>query len=179
MVYRLFVLENLIINNNFLSGQIPDVFQNLNNLDYVDAANNLFFGSIPESIFDASALRLLYLSNNTLSGTIPPTFSKPIDLRDLYLDGNSLIGTVPEVGAGTLQNLNEFLVHFNFLSGSIPASICDLVDAGTLEDVFSDCGGDNPEILCDFPSCCNRCFEGGSLARRLNMQGEKGRDLLR
>lgn len=159
--------ETLIIHNNFLTGQIPDVFSNLNNLDYVDAANNFFTGTIPESIFDVTSLRLLYLSNNTLSGTIPPQFSQPNFLRDLYLDGNNLIGTVPSVTTGSLQQLNEFLVHFNFLSGSMPPSICSLrqsTGGGNLEDLFADCGGQTPELICAFPECCNRCFEGGSVS---------------
>jgi hypothetical protein len=146
-------------------------------MDYFDASNNLFFGTIPETIFDVTSLRFLYMSNNTLSGTIPPEFSRPSFLRDLYLDGNGLVGTVPEVPPGELQELNEFLVHFNFLSGTMPASVCDLKtnNGGELEDLFSDCGGQSPEIDCDFPGCCNRCFEGGNLARRRRTQENKGR----
>lgn len=139
-------------------------------LDYVDLANNGFTGTIPKSLFDVPTLRLLYLSNNTLSGTIPATYSKPASLKDLYLDGNGLTGTLPDAGVGTLQNLTEFLLQFNFLSGSMPASVCDLIQSDTLENLFSDCGGDNPEIICEFPSCCNRCFEGGGTARRNLMQ---------
>jgi hypothetical protein len=79
------------------------------------------------------------------------------------LDGNELTGTVPPISGDQLQELNEFLVQFNFLTGSMPESICDL-RSGQLEDLFSDCGGSNPEIECDFPGCCNRCFEGGNAA---------------
>lgn len=181
MIPNLFVYfiltENLIINNNFLTEQIPDVFQNLKSLDFLDAANNLFFGTIPETIFDVTSLQFLYLSNNTLSGSIPTAFSRPSLLRDLYLDGNGLVGTVPEISSGELQQLNEFLVHFNFLSGSMPASLCSLRSSGDLEDLFADCGGQAPEIECDFPACCNRCFEGGDLARRRQTQENKGRKL--
>lgn len=132
----------------------------------MDASNNLFSGSLPKTIFDAAALRLLYLSNNTLSGSIPSEYSKPSLLRDLYLDGNGLVGTVPNITSGQLMNLNEFLVQFNFLSGSMPATLCGLRNSGDLENLFSDCGGQDPEIECDFPGCCNRCFEGGSVATR-------------
>jgi Leucine-rich repeat (LRR) protein len=167
-------VENLIIHNNFMSGEIPDAFGKMSQLDYVDLANNRFTGTIPASIFDAASLRLLYLSNNTLSGTIPVTYSKPVSLRDLYLDGNGLTGTIPDADVGKLRNLTEFLVQFNFLSGSMPASVCDLRESSNLEQLFSDCGGDNPELECEFPSCCSRCFEGGGLARRRLTRLQKG-----
>lgn len=167
---------NLIVHNNFLSGPIPNVFQGMQNLDYLDVANNLFSGTIPESIFEVPLIRLVYLSNNTLTGSIPATYSKPPLLKDLYLDGNGLVGTIPEAAAGELPELNELLLQFNFLSGSMPTSICSLRTAGTLEDLFSDCGGSSPEVDCDFPSCCNRCFEGGAIARRRQLSlSQKGR----
>ena len=85
--------------------------------------------------------------------------------QDLFLDGNGLTGTVPEIASGELQELNEFLVQFNFLTGSMPSSVCALRSV-ELDDLFSDCGGSNPEIECEFPGCCNRCFEGGDAAQR-------------
>lgn len=157
----------MIVHTNFLSGEIPNVFNNLNQLDFLDASNNLFFGTIPETVFSLPSIRLIYLSNNTLSGTIPPGFSQPPSLRDLYLDGNGLIGTIPPIVPGQLLDLNEFLVQFNFLSGSMPSEICDLrSNEGNLDDLFADCGGSNPEIQCSYPQCCNRCYEGGNFARR-------------
>lgn len=144
-------------------------------LDFVDVANNFFSGTIPQSVFEAPEIRLIYFSNNTLTGTIPSDFSRPTLLRDLYLDGNGLTGTVPAIATGELQDLNELLLHFNFLSGSMPASICDLVgNGGDLENLFADCGGANPEIECQFNVCCTRCFEGGNVAQR-RLLANKGR----
>jgi hypothetical protein len=107
------------------------------------------------------------MSNNTLTGTIPPEYSQPPLLRDLYLDGNGLTGTVPSILTGELQDLNEMLLHFNALTGAMPDSVCALRGSGgNLEDLFTDCGGLDPEIECPFPQCCNRCFDRGSVARR-------------
>jgi hypothetical protein len=161
-------VENLILDNNFLSEQIPDVFANYQQLDFFDVSNAGLSGTIPESLFAVSTLRIAYLSNNTIGGTIPAVIADPPLLKDLYLDGNGLTGTVPDVQPNQLTNLNEFLLQFNFLTGSMPESICALRgNAGDLDDLFSDCGGLNPEILCDYPECCNRCFEGGREGRRL------------
>jgi hypothetical protein len=184
-----FLSETFVVNNNFFSGQIPDMFENFEKLDFFDASNNQVTGSIPESLFSIPTLRILYLSNNTLAGTLSASYSNPPLLRvctcfialslslcvfviipyiypnsfakqDLFLDGNGLTGTVPEIDNGELQQLTELLLQFNFLTGSMPASICALRDL-ELEDLFSDCGGSDPEIECEFPGCCNRCFEGG------------------
>lgn len=62
-------------------------------------------------------------------------------------------------------------MQFNFLTGSMPESVCDLRKDGNLVVLFSDCGGLDPEIECEFSQCCNRCFEGGDTAvtrRRLS-----------
>jgi hypothetical protein len=160
--------ESFIVNNNWFAGQIPNVFDGFDRLDFIDVSSNLLNGTIPESIFEVPTLRLAYFSNNSLVGTIPPNYSKPPLLRDLFLDGNGLTGTIPPLmNPGDLQDLNEFLLQNNFLSGSMPSSVCELRgDAGDLDDLYVDCGGQNPRILCTFPTCCNRCFEPESSPQR-------------
>jgi hypothetical protein len=171
------LVESLVVNNNFLSGTVPNVFENYEQLEFFDISNANFEGSIPDTIFAISTLRIAYLSNNSLTGTIPADFADAAKLRDLFLDGNGLTGTVPPITDGQLPQLTEFLVQFNSLSGSMPDSICNL-RSGQLEDLFSDCGGPTPEIECEFPQCCNRCFEGGNAVaetRRLEAATNKGR----
>jgi hypothetical protein len=102
--------------------------------------------------------------DQSLDNTHPPI------LRDLYLDGNELTGTVPSIKSGELELLNEFLLQGNKLVGVMPSSVCNLRDEFILDDLFSDCGGEDPEFICDFPDCCNRCFNGeeSSSSRRVN-----------
>lgn len=158
MVHSL-ILVTLRLNNNFWVGGIPDVFDDYERLDFFDVSNNLLTGTIPRSIFSVPSIRLVYMSNCTLSGRIPNQYSDPPILRDLYLDGNQLTGTVPSIGSADLQRLNEFLLQDNRLAGTMPDSVCNLRTNFILDDLFTDCGGENPEIECDFPACCNRCFE--------------------
>lgn len=156
--------EKFVINNNFFRGTLPDVFDAFDRLETIDVFANSLTGTIPASIFDVPTLRLAYLSNNTFTGTIPNTYSRPPLLRDLYLDGNGLTGTIPPLlQANDLQDLNELLLQNNFLTGIVPSSICDLRgDTGDLDDLFVDCAGDNPRVQCNFPTCCNRCFEAAA-----------------
>lgn len=154
---------SLRLNDNFWVGQIPDVFDDYSRLDYFDVSNNMVTGTIPRSIFSIPTIRLVYMSNCTLSGKIPAEFAEPPILRDLYLNGNQLTGTVPRIDSDQLQSLNEFLLQDNRITGTMPSSICNLRSPqAVLDDLWTDCGGSNPEIECDFPECCNRCFEGPS-----------------
>jgi hypothetical protein len=159
--------ETVRLNDNFWIGTIPDVFQDYEELWYFDISKNLLTGRIPATVFSIPTIRLVYMSNCSLSGPIPSQYANPPLLRDLWLDGNRLTGTVPSIRPGQLEMLNEFLVHDTFLTGSMPQSVCSLRFDHILDDLWSDCGGASPEIECDFPDCCNRCFEGGGARRRL------------
>lgn len=155
---------NLRLNNNEFSGYFPDVFYQYRQLDFFDISNNpLLYGGIPRSIFEIPTLRLAYLSNCNLSGRIPSNFAKPPELRDLYLDSNRIYGTIPYVWPGQLEKLNEFLLHNNRISGTMPQAICNLRSNFILDDLWTDCSGSSPEVDCDFPECCNRCFETESI----------------
>ena len=155
---------NLRLNNNLWNGNVPDVFENYQQLDFFDISNSDLAGPIPRSIFSIPTLRLAYMSNCSLTGTIPPEYANPPDLRDLYLDGNAIQGTVPSIEPGQLEKLSELLLNDNSITGTMPDSICNLRSEFILDDLWSDCGGDPQEIECDFPVCCNRCFESNSSA---------------
>jgi hypothetical protein len=161
---------SLRLNDNFWVGTIPNVYEGYERLQFFDVSNNQLTGSIPSSIFSVPTVQFVYMSNCSLSGSIPRQYSDPPILRDLYLNGNELTGTVPSIGSGDLELLNEFLLQGNRLVGVMPSSVCSLRIEFTLDDLFSDCGGKNPQFICDFPDCCNRCFNGddSSLSRRVN-----------
>lgn len=134
------------------------MFENYDRLDFFDVSNNQLTGSIPSTIFSIPTIRFIYMSNCELSGRIPRDYRDPPLLRDLYLDSNRLTGTVPSIRSGDLERLNEFLLQGNRLVGTMPSSVCNLRTEFILDDLFSDCGGNDPDFLCDFPECCNRCF---------------------
>jgi Leucine-rich repeat (LRR) protein len=158
-------LSYLVMNNNIFSGSIPDVFSKFDALLDLDFSTAFFTGSIPRSLFVNAAIQNIYLSNNALTGTIPSNYSNPLGLIDLYFDNNLLNGTVPSVMIGDFVLLTELLLQNNKLSGTIPTSICALRNI-SLENLFTDCGGATPEIICTFPTCCNRCFAGGQVTNQ-------------
>ena len=153
-----FFPETLLLNNNQLEGTIRDAFEPFNNLNFTDLSNNQLAGSIPSSLFEVPTLTNLYLNNNRFSGMIPANFGNGKNLRDLYLSSNQLTGEIPEIGVGQFPFLNEFLLEDNFLTGSMPNSICDLRSSAELEDLWTDCRGSPPEVECSVPDCCTACF---------------------
>jgi len=155
-------LQYLKLGENFWTGTVPNVFGNYEALEFFDiAGNEAIKGDIPDSVFSIPTIRFVYMHEcPNLGGTIPSSFQNAAQLRDLYLYSTNIGGTIPTIDEGRLQQLNEFLIYDTRITGSMPDSVCDLRDNGILDDLWSDCGGSSPEIKCDFPDCCNRCFEG-------------------
>ncbi len=108
-------LEILTLNNNNISGAIPD-FDNLSNLEILDLDNNDISGTIPD--FDnLSKLKELKADYNQLSGQIPE-FSNSPDLEIIDLDRNQLSDVIPDFN--NLTKLRELKLNNNLLSGAIP-----------------------------------------------------------
>jgi hypothetical protein len=72
------------------------------------------------------------------------------DLRQLYLFSNKLSGVVPPE-LSQMRNLNAMGLENNDLIGEVPKDVCAIE---TLRDVWADCGGDTPEVVC---TCCTTC----------------------
>lgn len=159
-------IELLSISNNNFTGTLVDSFGSFDILDTLDMGQNSFSGTVPATIFSASSLRLLYLSKNRFTGNIPANFGSALKLRDLYLNDNQLVGQIPPILPGQLQNLTEFLLQSNSLTGTMPESICVLTEdgaSGVLEDLWSDCQiiDGAAEVSC---TCCTQCiFETGAI----------------
>jgi hypothetical protein len=75
---------------------------------YLELEENQLSGSIPESLGNFSTLQSLDLSRNELSGSIPKSLGNLSNLEFLSLRRNQLSGSIPE-SLGNLNNLYEFL----------------------------------------------------------------------
>ncbi|KAJ3291499.1 hypothetical protein HDU76_007265 [Blyttiomyces sp. JEL0837] len=58
-------------DNNQLSGDLPDFFGNLQNLQILNIHDNKFTGSIPQAWGNSQSLKNIYLERNQLIGDIP------------------------------------------------------------------------------------------------------------
>eukprot|EP00191_Tetraselmis_sp_GSL018_P014327 CAMPEP_0177578260 /NCGR_PEP_ID=MMETSP0419_2-20121207/246_1 /TAXON_ID=582737 /ORGANISM="Tetraselmis sp., Strain GSL018" /LENGTH=644 /DNA_ID=CAMNT_0019066677 /DNA_START=1037 /DNA_END=2972 /DNA_ORIENTATION=+ len=99
-------LQRLEIQNNSLSGPLPDQLSAVPGLMELDLSDNGFSGTLPASWSTLTTLRRVNLARNRLHGTIPAEWSALRRLDVLRLSGNALLeGGVPldggvEVSAG-------------------------------------------------------------------------------
>ncbi|XP_057810667.1 probable leucine-rich repeat receptor-like protein kinase At1g68400 [Salvia miltiorrhiza] len=112
-------LRVLSLKQNGFSGQIPDL-SNLTSLKLLFLSHNRFSGAFPSSLASLSGLYRLDLSHNSFSGRIPAAVNGLTRLLTLRLEGNGFSGPIPGL---ILQNLHDFNVSRNGLTGRIPDSL--------------------------------------------------------
>ncbi|KAJ0237938.1 Leucine-rich repeat-containing protein [Hirschfeldia incana] len=113
-----FVLSIGAANQSF-SGTLASSISNLTYLETVLLQNNYITGNIPPQIGKLMKLKTLDLSNNNFSGPIPSTLSYPTFFQYLRLNNNSLTGTIPT----SVANMNRLILldlSYNNLSGPVP-----------------------------------------------------------
>ncbi|KAG6473209.1 hypothetical protein ZIOFF_067122 [Zingiber officinale] len=67
---QLTLLTDMSINNNQLSGDLPDVFSSQTGLINLDLSFNNFSGPLPASMGNLSSLTTFHVQNNQLSGLL-------------------------------------------------------------------------------------------------------------
>ncbi|XP_061346719.1 protein STRUBBELIG-RECEPTOR FAMILY 3-like isoform X2 [Gastrolobium bilobum] len=82
------------LNDNLLTGEIPDAFQSLVLLTNLDLSNNNLSGELPPSLGNLSALTSLDLQNNKLSGTLDVL--EGLLLQNLNIENNQFSGPIPQ-----------------------------------------------------------------------------------
>ena len=168
-------LREIYLGQNDLTGSIPDFIGDLTELEIFSANANKLNSTIPASISNATRLNILDLSHNKLTGEIPSEISNLVQLHEVRVEHNRLRGSVPDFAPlihikhihlnnnllsgklqlsrdmGYLDNLREFTIQNNDLTGEMSDFICDLV----LDVLTSDCWGDSPPVDCP---CCTDCM---------------------
>ena len=118
-------LRLIRLQNNDLSGCLPNNLGDLSSLTYLSVANNALNGSIPSSIGRLERLQFLFLSQNYIRGTIPSTIGDLFDLQSLILNSNDLSGSIPS-SLGGLRSLSLLYLYDNYLRNTIPSSLGNL-----------------------------------------------------
>mmetsp|Transcript_24032 Transcript_24032/g.39748 ORF Transcript_24032/g.39748 Transcript_24032/m.39748 type:complete len:772 (+) Transcript_24032:52-2367(+) len=112
-------LHTLYLDNNFMTGQVPDKFNHMDFLRFLDLSGNSFEGPIPGTFQFADDLVDVRLNNNVFSGEIPNAFSKISNLSVFMAGSNEIEGSIP-ASLSNAANLVTLLLHENELKGSIP-----------------------------------------------------------
>ncbi|KAL5559076.1 hypothetical protein UlMin_035287 [Ulmus minor] len=115
---RLDQLRVLSLQNNNLTGQIPDL-SGLKNLKSLFLDHNSFLGSFPPSILFLHRIRIIDLSINGFTGPLPNWLTGLDRLNYLHLEWNHFNGSVPALNQSSLRNFN---VSGNNFTGAVPVT---------------------------------------------------------
>ena len=142
---------SVILDNNNLTGVIPEEICTLSSLVYLNLCWNNISGCIPNNINRLTELQTLDLSYNKISGQIPECIGELSNLEGLALYSNLIGGEIP-YSIGNLKNLHYLYLHFNRLTGEIPKSICNLKNLAYLYLDNNRLGGCIPDNIGDMTS---------------------------
>ncbi|KAI3849944.1 hypothetical protein MKW98_026858 [Papaver atlanticum] len=109
-------LRVLSLNNNTITGEMPQEMGNSTQLTHLYLSGNKLIGSLPNSLSNLNNLKKLDISNNYFSGALPD-FTRISGLVSFLVQNNSFTGKIPQFD---FENLQSFNVSFNYFTGPIP-----------------------------------------------------------
>jgi len=92
---RLQVVKEIILDENNLSGTIPNEVGHLYQLEIFSLQGNNVEGQIPPGLYKNNMKEVL-LSKNKLSGTLSPNLEQMASLDKIYIDGNNFTRPFPD-----------------------------------------------------------------------------------
>ncbi|KAF9595676.1 hypothetical protein IFM89_002580 [Coptis chinensis] len=97
-------LVNALLSKNFFSGEIPQQFGKLFQLQHLDMSFNLLRGTPPAKLFSLPNISYLNLASNMLTGTVPNHLHCSGVLGFVDISNNRLAGELPSCLRSSLGN---------------------------------------------------------------------------
>ena len=139
-------VTHLDLNDNNLSGHIPEAIGQLDSLRLLYLFGNNLTGTIPDEIGELTNLKDLDLSDNELSGAIPPQFGNLKKLTQLGLAYNELSGPIPPE-LGSMSMMASMSLQGNQLTGKIPTELTQLQELYGLDIAGNELQGTIPKAF--------------------------------
>jgi hypothetical protein len=145
-------LSVIDLQNNFLTGPVPDFFANFSFLSVLQLSYNTNLeGRIPPNIFELKKLVTIDLHRNyKISGSLP-NISVNSCLQNLLLGDTNFSGTIPS-SIGKVQSLKRLGLDAPGFSGNLPSSIGELKSLNTLKISGLDLVGSIPSWVTNLTS---------------------------
>ena len=120
-------LSELNVQNNGLTGPLPEEFSRLINLKSLSVSGNAFEGTIPYWINNLPSLETLLAANNKLQGPLP-TLANFKRMTYVDLSENSLSGEIPLSFLESVSDEEKIVVDLssNKIEGSVPRELSRL-----------------------------------------------------
>ncbi|KAI0487899.1 hypothetical protein KFK09_027722 [Dendrobium nobile] len=128
------LLRSISLKNNSFHGEIPSNLSHCTDLQIVDFRNNILSGIIPASLGALNHLEQLLLSNNLLEAeekndwAFLDALANCSNIQALGLSINRLGGVFPSSIGNLSSGLQVLTIYSNQIIGSIPTSICRLIN---------------------------------------------------
>ncbi|WVZ72287.1 hypothetical protein U9M48_020772 [Paspalum notatum var. saurae] len=152
-------LWTLNLSNNGLTNGIPESLGRLQHLNNLDLSQNYFSGKIPANLCSCSSLVSLTLSSNQLHGRVPPELGDKLTrLKGLSLFGNSFTGTIPASLANLILDLG-----LNHLEGTITPDLGSIRGLQWLSLGYNALSGELPRSLLNLSSLTMLQLQGNML----------------
>ncbi|CAA0824282.1 disease resistance family protein / LRR family protein [Striga hermonthica] len=126
------IMLYLNLENNHLSGELPDCFVKWQSLTVLNVGNNQLSGRIPDSVGFLASLETLNLYGNNFSGHIPSSLQNCKKLIKIDFSYNYLGGDIPKWIDARFHKLRFLYLRSNRFSGEISPSICQLTNLQNL-----------------------------------------------
>lgn len=118
-------LSVLNLNDNFLSGEVPQILASNQNLQHLNLYNNSFSGKLPQDLGKNSALIEIDVSTNNFIGELPKFLCQRKTLQRLITFRNRFSGPLHDEYS-ECDSLKYVRIENNELSGSVSPSFWNL-----------------------------------------------------
>lgn len=118
-------LQNLHVDYNSLSGQLPEFLFSLPSLEQLSISGNNFSGHLSRKLSKLHSLKALVIFGNRLGGPIPNVFGNLTQLEILIAHSNSFYGVLPSTLA-LCSKLRVLDLRNNSLTGRIDLNFTGL-----------------------------------------------------
>ena len=116
-------IQTIDLSMNHFKGGLEGLGNcSLKSLQNLHVDYNSLSGQLPEFLFSLPSLEQLSISGNNFSGGLSSKLSKLHRLKELVIFGNRFSGTIPNV-FGNLTQLEMLIAHSNSFSGVLPSTL--------------------------------------------------------
>jgi hypothetical protein len=139
------------VYGNDLRGRIPASLGDLPELYHLDLGDNYFTGQIPDEFFYLENLEVLYVTDNMLGPQPFPDLSDSVLLTELGIGDSQLTGPIPDWIGDNLPDLAVLDLRDNDLTGSIPDNLSYLDNLQIVLLNYNQLDGEVPDFsYCKF-----------------------------